>query len=137
MYPCPLGGHCDTQNVLYRAEVTNIPVPLHYYGATSTKFISRWRVHQQSLLHRNCTTGTALSTKVWELRDTGQKPEVKFHLVKTARSAMAQVDRCNLCIEEKKLILYDKSNNLINTREEIFSRCRHRTRWKVSKTINL
>ena len=135
--PCPLGGHCETQNVIYRAEIHNIPDPLHYYGATSTKFISRWRVHQQSLANRNCATGTALSSKVWELRDTGHKPEVKFHLIKTARSAMAQVDSCKLCIEEKKLILFDKSDHLINTREEIFSRCRHRARWKVCKTITL
>ena len=135
--PCPLGGACETQNVIYRADVINIPDPVHYYGSTCNKFISRWRVHQQSLTHKYCTTGTALSSKVWELRDTGHKPEVKFSLVKTARSAMAQVDSCKLCIEEKKVILFDNSEHLINTREEIFSRCRHRARWKVGKTITL
>ena len=133
----PLGGACETQNVIYRADVTNVPDPMHYYGATSTKFISRWRVHQQSLTHRDCNTGTALSSKVWELRDSGHKPVIKFNLVKTAKSAMAQVDSCRLCNEEKKIILFDNSVNLINTREEIYSRCRHRARWKVGKTITL
>ena len=135
--PCPLGGACETQNVIYRADISNIPDNMHYYGASSTKFISRWRVHQQSLQDRNHVTGTALSSKVWELRNAGYTPEVKFSLVKTARSALAQADSCKLCIEEKKIILYDKSKHLINTREEIFSRCRHRARWKVGKTLNI
>ena len=133
--PCPLGGACGTQNVVYKAEILETPHNHFYYGSTAGKFITRYHVHKGSLKHRNSQNKTSLSNKVWELRDAGHQPEVKFSIMKTAPSADTCASRCQLCLCEKKHILYDNDPLMLNSRDEIFSRCRHKARWKVNNCV--
>ena len=133
--PCPLGGACSTQNLVYKAKIINTPQNYFYYGSSAGKFISRYHVHKGSFNHRNSQNKTTLSTKVWELRDAGHQPEVKFSLVKTAPSADTCASQCQLCLCEKKHILYENNPLMLNSRDEIFTRCRHRARWKVKNCI--
>ena len=92
-------------------------------------------MHKGSLNHRDSANKTTLSTKVWELRDAGHQPVVKFKIVKTAPSADTCSSRCQLCLCEKKHILYENDQLMLNSRDEIFTRCRHRARWKVGKCV--
>ena len=92
-------------------------------------------MHKGSLNHRDSANKTTLSTKVWELRDAGHQPVVKFNIVKTAPSADTCSSRCQLCLSEKKQILYENDQLMLNSRDEIFSRCRHRARWKVGNCV--
>ena len=43
--------------------------------------------------------------------------------------------RCNLCLEEKLIILKEKDNCLLNKRSEIISACQHKNRFQV-KSLN-
>ena len=128
-------GACGTKNVVYKALIENTPQKYFYYGATAGKFIAHYHVHKGSLKHRDSQNGTTLSIKVWELRDEGHQPQVVFSLVKTAPSAASCAAKCQLCLEEKKMIFYENNPLMLNSRDEIFSRCRHRARWKVRLCI--
>ena len=104
-----------------------------YLGSTSSKSITRFHIHFHSLRHRDSKNGTALSKKVWELRDRGLNPSVHYSVHAEAESASTCSKKCRLCLGEKRAILFEESELLLNSRVEIFSRCRHRVRWKVVK----
>ena len=131
--PCPLRGSCEANDVIYQATITGDTHDFKYVGSTSRKFITRFHTHNTSLRHRHSKTPTSMSRKVWELRDRGIQPTVSYQILKTARSAATCDRKCKLCIEEKKLILFNKDPNLVNSREEIYNRCRNRDRWKIQK----
>ena len=77
----------------------------------------------------------SLSRKVWEMKDTGYTPKVSFSVHKESKSAGTCEASCRLCIEEKKCILFETDPNILNSREEIFSKCRHRYKWKLARLI--
>ena len=131
--PCPLEGYCGTKDIVYKAVIEDTPVPYFYLGSISSQFIKRFRFHKSSMKHRDSRNHTSLSKKVWQLRDQGFSPKVKFSIFLKSNSASTCAKRCNLCISEKKSILVENSPNLLNRRAEIFSKCRHRERWKLCK----
>ena len=129
--PCPLQGRCNVKDIVYKAQITGIPNTESYIGCTSRKFIERYHVHKGSMLHRNSNNHTVLSKRVWELRDQGLSPLVTFDIFLKSRSAGPCEKRCNLCLEEKNAIIKSSDPYLINNRNEIFTKCRHRNRWKL------
>ena len=78
--PCPLSGKCNIKDIVYKAEINNTPQTYFYYGSTSGKFISRFHIHKGSMRHRNSRNHTALSHKVWQLRDEGLDPQVSYSI---------------------------------------------------------
>ena len=134
--PCPLGGECERKDLVYKAKIEGVPEPFFYFGSCRTKFISRFANHKSSLQNRESKQGTVLSNKIWELRDKGLHPTVKFEIHKEARSAGTCDRRCDLCIQEKLAILYEQSKHMLNCRNEIYARCKHRARWKVLNHVN-
>ena len=129
--PCPLGGQCEKNDLVYKATLQGGPKEFFYFGSCSTKFSKRYANHKHSLTNRNSKQGTILSQKFWELRDQGLHPTVSFSIYKESRSAESCAKRCNLCLSEKLAILDNISENMLNVRTETFSRCKHRARWKV------
>ena len=133
--PCPVDRKCTGSDLVYKAEIKNTPENYFYLGSTSCKFTQRFHPHKHSLVHRDSKNGTTLSKKIWQLRDEGHNPEVSFSIVGRAQSAQSCAPRCNLCLKEKLSIITENSPLLLNSRQEIFTRCKHRARWKVSKLI--
>ena len=39
--------------------------------------------------------------------------------------------RCNLCLDEKSLIKYKDTINLLNKREEFIAKCRHKNKYQI------
>ena len=93
-------------------------------------------VYMSSLEHRDSRNHTSLSRKVWEIRDSGHTPKVTFSIHKESKSAGTCDRSCRLCLDEKKCILYEPNQHILNSHEEIFSKCRHKTRWKLEKLIS-
>ena len=102
--PCPLGGKCNVKDIVYKAEINNVPQGYLYYGSTSVKFNSRFHIHKDSMRHRDSRNHTALSRKVWQLRDEGLDPKVSYSIFLKSKSADTCSTKCNLCLSEKNVI---------------------------------
>ena len=81
-----------------------------------------------------------LSTYVWNIKENTHKlPQVKFNIKKNILSYRPEIEKCNLCIGEKKEILLADENKIINRNDEILTKCRHRNKyllenWKQNNT---
>ena len=129
---CPAEGKCLTKSVVYQAEVAADNKPVKYIGVTADDFKTRFRNHAKSLANKKYSTETELSKHVWELK-TAKKPfTIKWSLLKKVPVYKAGSRRCNLCLEEKLTIMKNKDNALLNKRTELFTKCRHVTRYLVS-----
>ena len=132
---CPLGGECEISEIVYKATITNVPDTKVYFGLTSRKFIERYRLHKSSMKLRDSKHHTTLSKEVWRLRDLGYSPSVTFTIHKRAKAAQAAATRCDLCITEKFSIITCTEPGLLNSNDELFSKCKHKAKWKISKVI--
>ena len=136
--PCPLAGKCNVKDIIYEGLVTDKDDNVFkYLGLSSTKFIERFRGHKNSVKYSENRTKTQLSKKVWELKDDGQFKHLKFNIHKKSKSYQAGDKVCQLCLDEKVAILtsFKLKNNTfepINSRDEVFSACKHRARRKLS-----
>ena len=133
--PCPLQDKCNAKDIVYKATISNTKAEHIYLGSTSNRFIRRYHVHKGSLSNRYSKNHTALSNKVWQLRDDGEDPKISFEIFKQSRSASTCENRCNLCLTEKRLIAGTAHPNFLNSRSEIFAACRHKVRWKVGRLL--
>ena len=131
---CPLEGNCTNSGLTYKAEVSIDGEPTKvYYGATETSFKTRWLTHQRDLRHERYRHSTALSDYIWKKREEGRNPEVRWSVFERARPYTPAQARCQLCISEKTAILLADQSSSLNVRGEIAAKCRHRTKYLLSK----
>ena len=105
---------------------------MEYIGASATRFKKRLANHQMSLAHNRYRHMTSLSAFVWEKRDEGKTPVVKWSVLEKARAYHPAKGRCNLCNAEKTSILLAKQGSTLNKRTEILAKCRHRAKFLLS-----
>ena len=72
---------------------------------------------------------TALSDKIWELKENEKTFDIKWEIVTKAPSYSNISKICHLCLTEKTLILYADSQFSINKKSEIMQKCRHKNKW--------
>ena len=91
----------------------------------------RYRVatHMQSF--KNDTNQTELSSKVKELSRNNVNNKVVFKLLENKPSYNPKAGKCSLCTAEKYQILFSGLPNLINKKNEITNKCRHRAKFKL------
>ena len=78
-------------------------------------------------------TKTALSKYFWNLKVQGQTPQLKWKIARQSSTANSFNGRCNLCIDEKiKMINFKDHWLLLNERNEIVFKCRHKSKFKLS-----
>jgi len=130
---CPLNGKCLTKSVVYKAEIKtqNNGAVKTYIGMTSNTFKERYRNHVKSFKHPQYSSETELSKHVWNLKNNRIKFAIKWSIIRRARVYTPGANRCNLCTEEKLQIIKSKSNNLLNKRNELFSKCCHRNKFSA------
>ena len=92
----------------------------------------RVATHAQSL--KNDSNQTELSTKIKNLKKEGIQHNVKFHLMENKPSYKPEYKKCALCTAEVYHIIYGKLENLINSKQEILNKCRHRSKFKLGNT---
>ncbi len=98
---------------------------------TSNTFKERYRNHLKSFKHPQYSSETELSKHVWNLKNDGKKFEIKWSIVRRAQAYTPGANRCNLCTDEKLQIIKSKSENLLNKRNELFSKCCHRNKFSA------
>ena len=129
---CPLDGKCLVKNIVYKTEIASQNGTVKTYtGMTSNSLKKRYRNHLKSFNHRQYSSETELSKHVWNLKNDHIRFAIKWSIVKRAQAYVPGKNRCNLCTEEKLQIIKSKSQNLLNKRTELFSRCCHRSKFSA------
>ena len=126
-FNCPLmPDRCDIKNVIYQADVYDIPndTVMKYYGLTENEFKARCSKHNSSFRDRT-RPQTTLSSYVWKLKDR-ENPHVVDWSIKARGHPFSSGGRaCDLCLTEKLTILTADQNSMLNKRDELLEACRH------------
>ena len=124
--PCPLGGQCLSKNVIYEATVTTDDQSKHKYtGLCSTDFKKRLGVHRQTFKDEKVSQ-TSLSNFIWDLKKRNTNFEITWRILDRGAPFSPVSGNCNLCTKEKFYILFRPESATINSRDELFSACRHK-----------
>ena len=96
----------------------------------SLKIKQRYGNHKKSFNHEKHRTDTELSKEYWRLKELKAQPQVQFSILKrcppTKRTGI-----CYLCLNEKLFIIEHRGNDLLNQRNELISKCRHKIKFKL------
>jgi hypothetical protein len=133
--PCPLGGNCLVDSLVYRAEVKDANSNTNTYtGLTNNTFKQRFYGHRHSFKYKNSDHSTTLSTHIWDLKDDDQHYDLKWSIVDRAPAFNPITRKCRLCIKEKYYIIFQPEGASLNHRSELYSTCRHRTQDLLDNT---
>ena len=124
MGPCPLGGNCLVNSVVYKAEVNDNTNT--YTGLTCNTFKERFYGHRHSFRNRDSNKSTTLSSHIWNLKDKNENFEVKWSIIDRASAFNPVTRKCRLCLKEKYYIIFQPEGASLNERSELYSTCRHR-----------
>ena len=132
---CPMNGLCSLDNVVYQAIIypkEDISDKKYYIGISSTNFRIRYGNHKYSFSHEHQKNQTALSKHYWGLKNKGLTPDIQWSILKRSSTPKSFDSRCNLCLEEKiHILLFPEPKILLNKRNELIARCRHRAKFKL------
>ena len=142
---CPLNNNCLSSSIIYNAQITttdNKTTPRNYIGLTKGTFKQRFNQHKITFQHRKYTNNTELSKYIWQLKDNSINFNIKWSITARARPYNNMTKRCDLCLTEKLMIIKFNSNNLLNKRSKLISKCRHGNKfylkniWHLPATID-
>ena len=117
----PLQGKCQTENVVYLAQVTNRKNSERkcYIGLTERTFKDRLYKHRNSLRHRSKANSTELKY-IWNLKDKSlDETDVSWSILDISPPYKNGTRTCQLCLREKYHIIFLEEGNLLNKRSEI------------------
>ena len=134
---CPVNGRCQESDIIYNADIkVEGEGDKLYIGATATDFKKRYGNHKSSFKNETYKHSTMLSTYVWNVKENSHKqPQVNFKIKKNILSYRPEIEKCNLCIGEKKEIILADENKIINRNDEILTKCRHRNKYLLQNWI--
>ena len=124
--PLPGNGKCRTDKVIYRATVEANNQVETYVGLTAGELKTRYQQHKSDFNNTSDKNATTMSTHIWNLKDHNTPYDIKFEIVGRAAPYSAVTGRCNLCTSEKYEILFNPEKATLNSRNELFSACRHK-----------
>ena len=131
---CPLDGQCRIKGVIYQATVeTQDNEKFTYTGLTEKQFIVRYQKHQSSFRVHDPRNSTSLSKKILELQRNHILFEIKWKILQVASPYRAGSRECRLCSLEIFYILFHQTENSLNNRQELQTKCRHQNKFKLSK----
>ena len=144
--PLPLGGECLAECIVYRAEV-KVKVPrgvvevedapgMTYLGVVEPEWKERKGNHNADFKHPSKRGNTCLSKHIWSLKDKGLVEEkdftISWALAARAKSYSPTSDSCRLCLKEKSMMILKPEWALLNSRDEFFNHCRHKSKLLLS-----
>ena len=130
---CPVGGSCLTPAVIYQAEVTRQDDGSQetYVGLTKDPLKTRINQHNSDFSNPKARTKTTLSKHIWNLKDSGLDFQVSWKILSKANPYSPASKGCNLCTTEIFFILHKPQLASLNHRNELWSGCKHRARFKL------
>ena len=102
---CPLDNKYLTPNIIYEAQITRNTNAVYkkYLGAAKISFKERYSNHTRNFKHKRYMTCTELSEYIWNLKNQGITPIVKWKIVKKVNSIISP-KYSKLCLTEKLFI---------------------------------
>ena len=123
---CPIPGGCNQDGVVYQATVTSTGRKDECYIGLAKNFKKRFRKHKESMKKKSPENSTTLSTYYWCEQEEGRSPDVVYKILEANIPTFSSVTKiCRLCLREKFNIAFNPNLGTLNTRNEIFSHCRH------------
>ena len=125
---CPMDGNCLSENTLYSGRISsNLPNydPTKYLGLSEPQWKKRFHNHTLSFNDRNYAK-CEIAKEVWRIKDQGGNYQIRWEIVGHAPGYNPITRKCRLCTAEKLLIAEDPDPRLLNKRDELVSKCRHR-----------
>ena len=135
---CPLQNNCLTSSVVYQATVTrqDNSKAETYIGLTENTFKTRYNAHISSFKNETKRNATTLSEYIWRLKDNNVQHTLKWKIIANARAYTPTSTRCELCLEEKFLIIHKPLLSTLNKRNELASTCRHKRKHLLCNFSN-
>ena len=124
---CPMDGQCQTTNAIYEATITTDDdnyQPKIYIGLAETTFKKRFANHKKSFNHEKYENETELSKEYWKQKRENKNPRVSWRIIRKCKPFNRNSLKCDLCLNEK-LEIASRKNNILNSRSELISKCRH------------
>ena len=104
-----------------------------YKGITERAFKDRYKEHKKTFNNRRYENDSELSKEIWQIKDAGGVPEIKWKVVRKTRTYNPNTKTCMLCLSEKLSIAEHVGRDLLNKRSEIIAKCRHQTKYCLSQ----
>ena len=133
---CPLNGACLTPGVVYEAKVTRLDnsETEFYTGVTVGTFKQRYYGHSYDQRHLKQRSSTCLSKYVWDLKDRDIGYDITWKIIARGRGFNPTTRSCQACLKEKYYIMFRPEGATLNSRDEFYSTCRHRTKLLLENT---
>ena len=130
---CPLSNQCQITNIIYKATIKSNLRTYHekiYYGISEGTFKQRYGDHEKSLNHEKYRAYTELSKEYWRLKELKAQFQVQFYILKRCRPTK-RIGVCYLYLNDKIFIIEHQRTDLVNQRNGLISKCRHRNKFKL------
>ena len=73
-----------------------------------------------------------MSKKTWELRENNIGYNLEWKHRTLLKSYKPGEPFCHLCLEEiNQIIFYNEVDEIINSKNELYKKCRHKSRYKL------
>ena len=133
---CPLNGACKTDELVYKAEVTRLDTHQveTYTGLTGGTFKNRYNKHMSDFRNPTYKSSTTLSKYIWKLKNENVPYDISWQTLSRARVFNPVTKSCQLCLREKYCIMFHPESATLNSRDELYSTCRHRLKMLLGKT---
>ena len=96
-------------------------------------FKLRYANHTKSFNTEKYKNDTELSKEIWKIKEANLTPTIKWKIVKQCKSYNPATRSCMLCLYEKYEIIMYKHGNLLNKKNKMVSKCRHKNKFLLSK----
>ena len=128
---CPLDVNCQIESVVYKC-ITSTPNDNNktYIGLTEGTWKQRSYKHALSFRNKKYENSTTLSKYMWKKKSANHQPKLQWSIVTSAPAYSNISKRCPLCLNEKlAIITYPNQQDLLTTRSELISKCRHQNKF--------
>ena len=127
---------CDREKLLHRMLKLLLRHKfIKFKFVAVSDFKARYYNHIQSFKNPSKRNQTELSKLIWNLKDAGHSPAIKWSIACRATAYTCGMKQCHLCLSEKLAILLAKPDTLLNKRSELVAKCRHRNKFKLNKFV--
>ena len=136
---CPLNRNCFQSSLIYQATVTrkDNSTTETYIGLTENNFKTRYRNHTASFRHTKLRNSTELNKHIWTLKENNISSYISWRILSSRSPYSSANKRCNLCLEEKLLIIRRPELSSLNKRNELVSSCRHRNKTLLRNNCSI
>ena len=128
----PSTRKCTTKNIIYEAKISTAQDEKHYIGLTATTFKAHHAGHKSTFKDKEKKHSTELSKYIWKLKDEGAPYTITWRVIRHAQPYFPRTKRCKLCLWEKYFIITANKDNILNSRTELISTCRHKKKFLLS-----